>query len=443
LKFSTAIMAELAYRRFAPLMDGGAPARYDSLVKWLIEDKGLPVSMDDEAGFRKASKAVERAIRDAFHQRAVVIERRGSTPVHRRNDKLEAELQARFPALDTVIVVRADPRHDHGPESAEERSGRLLHQQLGEALAAYIAGQRETYFRDGDAIAVGGGRGVHHMIVALGASGRMRVNEVHVQSFSGSLAQYKSVGDSGLIWDADDNAMQLASLFAGSVHVGQIQHNIICREEQRNRLLAETHLSARRFAANPPHHGLFGLGNYDSGSYFYRDLHARMDLKRGPPSNEAAWGPHYEFYAALKRLDDKVKATQSFYGECSPVAEFGNRYFFVEMPPSAANGNRMPNPTAIQTLRTEFNGLIEEVNARLLNPASEQIEKISKLTLIAGSPSKVLAIRTLLMAPERRISHRMNDVDESRTERWALPTIRNICIDEKSAREILALSGAR
>ena len=157
--------AWLAIQRFAPMREGGAPLEYGALQR-LFE-----VEFGDEVSIR----TIQTAIRDAFHDGLVKLQRHALMPEYVRDEMIERALKANFPKLRHVIVANIGSKESD-----------FVHAQLGHALAAHID-RIKTIFRPNDTIAIGSGRAVFRTITALKGFPRVDIGPITINSLTGSV----------------------------------------------------------------------------------------------------------------------------------------------------------------------------------------------------------------------------------------------------------------
>jgi hypothetical protein len=200
--------------------------------------------------------------------------------------------------------------------------------------------------------------------------------------------------------EADTHTALMVGCFSNQVRAYTIPfpiahptHNAL-QQTRRKALLDNSQWSELR-----PRYALFGVGVLGPGHRLYEEAKA--------VKHEKHLEPLLDPLKALVSICDRVR------NECGdplyyPVGDIANQLFYIQ------------GPSSIQVQdqhRLEITELISDINSRLLTVTPEQLEDVENIILIAGTTSKALAIRELL------IRERFN--------------IRFLCTDKLTAAEIL------
>lgn len=139
---------------------------------------------------------------------------------------------------------------------------------------------------------------------------------------------------------------------------------------------------------------LTGVGTLTPGHQFYEQAQA----------SDEALDPM--FAPILDDLRELVRLARLFTTEVyCPVADFAHRFFFV----------RPPRAISIKpSLALRIAGLIKSLNGRLFTATEDHLASIQIIMMVAGSTTKALAMRSLLLNRKYRIRYLATDEGAAR-----------------------------
>lgn len=322
---------------------------------------------------RKSAEVIARHIFRAFKEGRFVIQ---ETELARfsRNIHLEREVRDRFPHLRSAIVIDGPERSDL-PTGG--RYGDALHEMLGDAMAEFMYGNRDTLFRDGDLCGIGSGRGVFQTVDALRRFGDhiFPAENVKLVSMTGHAGVEHHAARQTLL-DADQILPQFGLCFSPGVEFHLVQSAIALREREKK---------GRKWYWTTDvqvDHLLAGIGVLGPGHRFHEAT------RHGKPI-EPIEGPLEKLVDASEEAGKKVPGY-------FPVADICNRLFFVP-PPSSAEG--VLKPADLEFMRRE----VDRVNRYLVTPSLEDLSKINSIMIVAGTEAKAGATRQILEDDNLRI----------------------------------------
>jgi DNA-binding transcriptional regulator LsrR (DeoR family) len=370
----------LALRRPIPDEEAAAIAiaRYSEHPPKSLKELSDQFSRNQETISRTISRALNRGL----------VEVTPARHLHRapRATELEEQIRERYKFLASCIVLRSEQVTplENDPEIVA-MVGDRLHRELGYAAAAVIG--EGSFFRDGDVIGLGSGRGVFNLIQGL-YSYKPIGARVSLCSLTGQVYATDHGEQLNLLLDADIHLGLLGPRFRFPVTIQPMSNSIVCsRPEEAREVLARWEEDQSRLANQGTRpgitHALLGVGVLTRGHRFYKEV--KMGANKRTPSLRP-------IEHALERLvrvcDEESERSKGTY---CPAADIVNRLFFV--PPSPSFPMREED---VRALENRVSGPIREINERVVAVTDAQLRKISNITLVAGSRMKGAAVRKLL-----------------------------------------------
>jgi DNA-binding transcriptional regulator LsrR (DeoR family) len=352
LKLTDQKIVEIARAHLEPLKLGKNPRPKVELAKEM----------------KLSQKTVGRAITEAFRKRLISIETR-FIPSFETDDSLARALQAKFPRLKLAIVARM-------PKGIDSDK---THRNLGYAMARQIQGD-PFFFRDGDVVGLGSGRGTYFTIAALNELDNVQVGEISLMSLTGSLFSQRSKDRENFLFDADIHAALLAQHFLGQIQVRPICSPIAQSIQDRAKVIRETWLG-EDYDKHVPTHAIVGVGVLAEQHRFCQEV---TSGQKAP---------------VLRSISDDLKTLVRIVGEITrsydgkvpycPVADICNRLLVVPHPDDLASSLR-------RRVSGDVEKLVSKINAHLITATKTQLSRVQNVILVAGTPIKARAILSLL-----------------------------------------------
>jgi DNA-binding transcriptional regulator LsrR (DeoR family) len=349
----------------------------------------LPSVREVAAEFGRNEAVVSRAITQAFKSGLVVVGRAPSkhTPASLplRQFELENRILECFPGLRFALVVQPP---DGGADEFHEWVGKTLAEHVG------LLG-----LRDGDTVAVGPGRSIHHFGDELRAQQtKLRVSSVSVIASCGD-AYTAHQNHRNLLLDASSNALLLAQSFREKARIGVASHSVFLPEMSR----AWSQRYFDKFWREELELGLFSVGTVDETHQIPKMLFPRtVD----------------DFSASLDALRqewDELRVLMKKRGRDGHLAEIGMTLFDVR-PESAKD----PSPLDLQIAAH-----VDHINEWLFNPGFQRLGKVRSLILASATREKAAAIRCLLLG---------NLIFQGNPLR---PAVHGLVVDSQLAKELI------
>jgi DNA-binding transcriptional regulator LsrR (DeoR family) len=378
-KFSSSQKAEIALARFEPLKRGGAPRPYSELIAEFGQS-------GNDADEEVSVKTIQKAIRDAFHEGLVTLEKAEAVIDYDRDPALERALCDRFSLKTAIVVV---------PKSRLEST--TLHVHLGHAMATEIHNNAKYIFRhSGDIIGLGSGRGPHYTVQALTRfQKKFEIDSISLISLTGSLfPQMATHLDFEL--DADTHTAFFGKYFRGSVDTRPIVYPIAHEPHEKKAVIQKTWLSTKNFPKHIPHHAIVGVGVL-SHHRASQELRKLLPAQRPPEMLE----PIFEILKELVIVSDSIMKHNHDY---CPVGDLCNRFFLIPPPKHLKAHHKV-------AIQERLMPLIDQINERLLTITKTQLGQVANVMLVAGTKDKARAIHYLLTLSICRINMLCVDQD--------------------------------
>ena len=309
-------------------------------------------------------RAISRAFRMGLVEVALVEPALRHPP---RVPRLEHALLNRFSQLSACIII--DPE-----DSSNSLKSGNIHADLGKVVAKEIA--RGSFFRNGDIIGIGPGRGCYHTMDALAKYPKLSHRNIVITSLTGSVCVKDAVDgeNANTLVDADQIVGQVGQRFSRSLKLRPMGHSIAYSDSSRKDIIKSTVLDPEIWEKKHPTVAFIGAGVLSSGHRFFDEAN-RAALDREP-----LLLPIYEFLDPLVRI---CKEYQEQHNHC-PVADLNYRLFYLPLAKSSSLDE------------AKIMRLINDINARLLTPTLEQLKLIQTIVLVSGGKFKAPAIKYLL-----------------------------------------------
>ncbi|MBI4201829.1 MAG: hypothetical protein HY532_01770 [Chloroflexi bacterium] len=277
---------------------------------------------------------------------------------------LDTELGARLSALTgvrDVLAVKTALARDQGylldPNAPQRRAAfsesDQLHRLLGQAAAHYLWNR----LRQGDRIALGGGRAIGFMVDALD-----RLAQADPKTFGNIMVE--SLVGSMIIWpwserqanlDSDAVAVRLAGVLGVPQQNVSLVHLPIALESGREVIAAVApHISDAPWEV-PPDLAFFGVGVLNSGHNLLQDTGPQSHAIRGE----------------IEELRVKVLPKAP-----NVIAEICNRYFWIG------------DDTVPPDLRRAVERILRGLNAKTIAIPLEKLDRAKEKVLVAGGAQK-------------------------------------------------------
>jgi len=253
------------------------------------------------------------------------------------------------------------------------------HRLLGYGMASSLADG--ALIRDGDTLAVGGGRGVYHMCEAQREARYLRARNIMIVSLCGDIYPHHELGPSNFRLDADTNVNLLGSAFEEKVDLRMVSHPIGTADPELPKKKSQ-YFFGKDWDQRTPNHAFAGVG-------VVTGIH-RLAVLAGKQNHHVM---SVELHARLETLGTLCQRYSRNIGELEPyfpVAEVAHNLFFVP--------DRTGRTTISKSDRSEFEDLITAINENLFSPSLADLGRMEALILIAGTALKAGAIRHLLTA---------------------------------------------
>jgi hypothetical protein len=314
--------------------------------------------------YARSASAVARLIREAFARKLVEV--RAVAKVEIEFDPvLEARLRDLYPRLHGVIVVRP-------PKTADSDE---VHELIGRGMALHVA--RGAVVRKEDTIALGGGRGVYHMVDALRTMPKLRAEDVLVMSLCGAVHPHHDSDDKNLRLDADANVNLLGPVFETRIKQRMISQPI---GNMSSRSARADYFDGKDWGGRVPTHAFVGVGAIATKH--------RMDSLAKDENSLLS-------KAVRPLLEELIHVSEAYRHEVEPepyypIAEIAHHLFLVPPPPEISI-----RPTD----RAKMEQRIVDLNNQLFVPRKEDFDRMGCMYLLAGTLGKAAAIRYLLKPP--------------------------------------------
>ncbi|MBI4312326.1 MAG: hypothetical protein HY681_11165 [Chloroflexi bacterium] len=302
------------------------------------------------------SRARQRSLAD------IRVESRGSQPASALLDYELSSRLARASGIRDILVVKTTLASDEGflldtaapqRQTAFEQSDQL-HRLLGQAAARYFWDR----LRNGDKIALGGGRAIGFMVDAL-----EQIAEAEPKSFSNITVE--SLVGSMIIWpwaekqanlDSDAVAVRLAGVLGIPQNNVRLVHLPIALEAGRQEVLKAVapHISDDPYEIAPDI-ALLGIGVLNSGHNLLQDT--------GPQSH------------AIRAEIEELR-TQVLPKAPTVIAEICNRYFWIGQKDLSAD------------IREAVERILHGLNSKTIAIPLEKLNKAKEKVLVAGGAQK-------------------------------------------------------
>jgi DNA-binding transcriptional regulator LsrR (DeoR family) len=333
--------------------------------------------------FKLSQKTVAKAISDAFKKKLITIETH-VIPQFKHNETLAGKLLEKFENLKLAVVI----------DIAGSPDSDFIHKNLGYAMARQIQAD-PFFFRDGDVVGVGSGRGVYHTISALNGLGNVRVREISIVSLTGSVFSQRTSRRQEFLLDADIHAALLAQHFDGLIQVRPISAPIAQLTPKRSQVIENSWLGTD-YCKHLPTHAIVGVGVLSKQHRLYEEIKTSQ--------NAAVLAPIVTPLRKLVDLVDRIIAEDRHDVPYLPVADLCTRLFVVPPPLDM-------DPKLKRLVEDDIFGLVNVINTHLLTATKTQLQKVKNVILVAGTLNKARAILSLLQHPVARIDTLCTDSD--------------------------------
>jgi DNA-binding transcriptional regulator LsrR (DeoR family) len=350
LKLTDQKVVEIAQFYLAPLKRGESPRSKIKVAKQM----------------KLSAKTVGKAITEAFSKRLISIETR-FIPSFEVDPVLARALCAKFPRLKMAIVAKM----------AKAADSDTTHRNLGYAMARQIQGD-PFFFRNGNVVGLGSGRGTYYTIEALNEFDNVEVPGISLMSLTGSLFPQRSDNRKNFLLDADIHAALLAQHFLGQIQVRPICSPIA--QSDREKVIRGTWLG-EDYNEHVPTHAIVGVGVLAEQHRFFQEV---MTGQKAPVLRFIS-----DDLRKLVRIVDEI--TQTYRGKIPycPVADICNRLLVVPPPKDLTLALR-------RQVSGEVERLVGKINAHLITATKTQLSRVGNVILVAGTAIKARAILSLL-----------------------------------------------
>ncbi|MBN1550392.1 hypothetical protein JW979_02935 [bacterium] len=361
--------------------------------------------------------AISRLLKTAYEEKVFeIIFNDVPKTEPKRIDWLEKELEGCFPLNKAIVVDISEVK-----EESEEKEDDRVHEMLGIALALSL----QNYFRPGDIIGVGSGRGVYNFAQKMRELKIPKIHNTQVVSLAGSMSVRPHAGLFQVL-DADGAALHLATA------LGCLPpKRLILPAAFSNRSMLETCLregtGERLYQKNWENHpneycpsvAIVGVGSLALEGKHRFICHDKEDREVGPDN----------FRKSLEQLKEFINDVQKIIGDKGycPVGDICNRLFFVP-PPPIINNLIESNIEKYNKLSNEIKRIIKTLNELIVSVTTKQLDMIDTVVAIAGGKFKLHAISESI-SRKRKYPIKSNNI--------GMPLINILCTDNITAGNLL------
>ncbi len=346
---------------------GNKPEKYENLRK--MDQFKVKVSDGPDGRLLVSTKTIESSIYSAFKDGLVRIE--AQDIVHRqRVPSIEQQLRDklsendRIPHLRGLIVV----------DDSEAINSNQTHLGLGYALAENLVVESQ-YFRHGDRIALGSGRGPWSFVEGCQKllSDKLHLDNITLLSLTGDV--YPE-GVDKIFVDADFNVGLMCRCFSGGVSNQEMISRPIAFDDKDELIKSKKNTwLGPSFKDNIPTHAFIGVGFLGDGHRFY------IEAKSGTPTK--ILNPIHQPLVKIITLIEELGVDQTL------ITDICHR-FSMHWPPAGTKFS--VSDERAKEIKDEIQEHIDTINSKVLTVNLEQLKQIDNIILIAGSKMKAQPI---------------------------------------------------